>query len=680
MSPDLLVNAIRRESIAGLIRNRPTVLERVPVLNPLAPGGAEMLALAPAREPFDDGWMPESSVQTGVLEHVDVLVSCNEVNERHGTGILIKRMFADHTRVVSVRATDDYGGDQQWGRVQAVAPKVARDRAGLSRWVLQLTHRYHIDRIFCVPYGERELELAMALRDATKAPFCLYVMDDHNVHDNGISDAAMRESIEKATVCLAISSDLRDHYELKYSRRFWVAPPTIMHRQVEPDSPVPGTAVIVGNIWGKSWLDQLRETIRGSGLHVTWFANNPNAAWLGSSLEGLERDGITMMPALSEPELAQRLKTFEVALLPSTPEIETSENSGVAALSLPSRVPFILGASSLPVIVLGDDRTCASRFVRHFGVGTGCPYSPVGLQSALDMVRSNEWKADHADRLTSLRAALDCADVPGWFRSTLDSGSPVNLQFESLNVLPKLVVSQHIDETPDLGPWLRHMNALRSSMGRLRSEGFVPEFIIDVGASNGIWSAIVSDVFPDAHYVQVEPLRSRYDAASVATYLSKLAKCDVIVAAVGDKSGTAVLHVDEHLYGASLIEAGAVSKGDLERVEVSVRTLDDIATELALSGQGLVKLDIQGAEILAIEGARSMLKSVTAFLVEVTIDPSSSEVPSVLSIATFFDGLGYVYYDDAGEWRDPQSGVLLQKDIMFVRRDHALATNRRAKN
>ncbi len=683
MNPDLLVNAIRRDRLGSLVRNQP--LRERPLLpdlsgQPVVEGAPMLATIAPAYAPFHEDWTTTFS-GGGTNEVVDVLVCCNEVNERHGTGILIKRMFADENSVVSVRANDHYEGDQQWGRVQAVAPSSAQDRAGLTRWAVQLTQHYNIGRIFCVPYGEREVRLAIALHDATGAPFCLYIMDDHNVREAGISDALMKEAVQKASVRLAISSDLRDYYEIKYSERFWIAPPTIMHRQSRPASPVPNTAVVIGNIWGKSWLERLRDTVRATGLNVTWFCNNPNAPWLGDAIDDLEADGITIRPAVPEPELLDLLGNYELAILPSSPSIDGAENVGVAALSLPSRVPFILGASETPIVVLGDPKTCAARFVSFFGVGASCTYEPEALASAINMIRSEDWRREHITRLHSLRQALDCSDLPNWFRTTLDSGRPINMQFESLEVTPKLVVPQHIDETPDLGLWLKHMNALRQSMGRLRADGFIPSYIVDVGASNGIWSSIVAEVFPATHFVQVEPLRSRYDASAIEHYLSKLASYDVVVAAVGDAPGNFVLHVDEHLYGASLLEAGASTKGPLERVEVPVRTLDEIARELKLTGDAIVKLDIQGAEIKALEGAKELLKSsIQVLLLEVTIEPTSPDIPSVLSVTQYLDQLGFVYYDDAGEWRDPKTGVLLQKDIMYVRRDHHLASQRRARN
>jgi FkbM family methyltransferase len=667
MKPDLLVNATRRDLLAAALR-------RTAERKPIEPHSAVEPAPVVTTTFVSSTGRPR--------DEVDVVVSCNEVNNRHGTGVLIQRMFADPHDVISIRANTHFDGEQTWGCIQATPPEEGLDRAALSRWVLQLTASYRIRRIYCVPFGEPEIHLALALRDATLAPLCLYIMDDQNAHGGVIGDAVMTEAIEKSTVRLAISSDMRDLYELKYSQRFWIAPPTILHR--EPPAivqPKPGTAVMIGNIWGRSWLRELRRTVRGSGLRVTWFANNPGAAWLGEDGEDLERDGIDIVAPLPESELMLRLSEFEFAILPSAPVLDGAENASVAALSLPSRIPYLLGASSLPIAVIGDGRTCAARFVKYFGVGASIPYQTAALSDFASMIRSPEWRAGQATCLASVRAALDCPDIAGWFRDTVDAGRPITSQFESLQVMPKMVVNQHLDESPKLGPWLHHMNALRSSLGRMRAEGFAPTFIVDVGASNGIWSAIVSEVFPEPHFVQVEPLRSRYDPNSIAQYEAKLTHLDVVVAAVGPTPGTAVLHVDEHLYGASLLEAGAASKGVLERVEVKIRTLDEIASSYRLVGEGLVKLDIQGAELDALRGGRVFVQNNVAVLIlEITVDVEEETLPSLLDVANHLSGIGFVYYDDAGDWRDPTSGVLLQKDVIFVKKDHMLATKRRARN
>ena len=49
-------------------------------------------------------------------------------------------------------------------------------------------------------------------------------MDDNNVHARGIPDELMREALEKASLRLAISPELRDAYEQKYSHEVLVVP------------------------------------------------------------------------------------------------------------------------------------------------------------------------------------------------------------------------------------------------------------------------------------------------------------------------------------------------------------------------------------------------------------------------------------------------------------------------
>ncbi|MFM7353118.1 MAG: hypothetical protein ACKO1G_08720, partial [Microcystis aeruginosa] len=48
-------------------------------------------------------------------ESYDIIVSSNEINEQHGVGVLLKRIFPDTSGIVSLRTTNLYGGDQDFG-------------------------------------------------------------------------------------------------------------------------------------------------------------------------------------------------------------------------------------------------------------------------------------------------------------------------------------------------------------------------------------------------------------------------------------------------------------------------------------------------------------------------------------------------------------------------------------
>src|SRR5207244_12677752 len=58
----------------------------------------------------------------------DLIVTHNEVNRRHGTGVILQNMFPDDSRLICVRAQNDYNGEQAFGASSFCLP-----RSGLSR-------------------------------------------------------------------------------------------------------------------------------------------------------------------------------------------------------------------------------------------------------------------------------------------------------------------------------------------------------------------------------------------------------------------------------------------------------------------------------------------------------------------------------------------------------------------
>jgi FkbM family methyltransferase len=641
---------------------------------------ANLAANAVRRKRLRESLMGTRESPIDIAGRYDVVVTYNEVNNRHGTGVLVQRLFPDDSRVISIRSASHYGGDQAFGHMQLAMPAGNVDRASIYRWVLAMTDGLEIDRVTCVPFHATDLMLAIALRDALGVPFCLYVMDDQNVHGTGIPDPLMAEAIAKATVRLAISSDMRDAYELKYQSRFWIAPPTASPALV----PASGgehqrdTAVIVGNIWGRSWLAALRDTVRATGIKVDWFANSPNGGWLGVEPSDLQKDGITLCDPLPEAELARRLGDYELALHPGGPAGAHGENAGVASLSLPTRIPYLICASDLPIVVLGDRMACAARFVSYFGVGAGSEYKPESFTQVMAAIRSSGWREKQVEGLTRLRAILRTDAMPSWIRVATDRGRPPSLQFEELAVKPQCVVARYIDDAPSLGPWLSGFEPVAAALRRIALEGYRPDFVIDVGASTGVWSQVAASVFPDAHYVLVEPLLARYEAASQT--IAGLKYRTVVEAAVGSSAGHATLYVDRHLYGASLLADSLDGRGETEAVTVPVTTLDVLAADAGLTGSGILKLDIQGGEPAALEGGRRLMAElVDVAILEVTCDPGKPTLPSFTEVNSAMECLGFVYYDDVGEWRDPAVGVLIQRDVMYVRRAGALAESRRAR-
>jgi FkbM family methyltransferase len=613
---------------------------------------------------------PAPSVTTTPL---DVVVTFNEINLRHGTGVLLSRIFATSPHLVTVRTTDTYGGDHGLGMESFRLPDRACTRqdayAFVQRWFGQLAVR----RVLCVPYAPTDALMALALSHTYDAPLVTWIMDDQNVGVAGIPDALMAELLTRSRLRLAISPEMRLAYENKYRLRFWMLPPVVAGDVVrtEPVAPLSApsfevTGVLIGNVWGQRWLDLLRETVRGSGVHITWYCNSGLAPpWLQFDRDGLVRDGIRIHEALPEPQLAAVLRQHQFALVPSGTLDEADDNHAVARFSLPTRVPFIVASSNTPMIVLGARTTAVARFVTRFGLGVVADYDGASFGRAVAEVRRPEAQTAMRQRAAGIADAFRADGVSEWIWASLGAGAPGDLRFEA--ALPP--------DPADFAYWVEDpvppdvcvdFHAVYRTLRRLQGAGYRPDFIVDVGASTGVWSHTVRPLFPDAQFVLVEPLFMRYDAPSRQFYVGDRAGMRVFQVALSDRPGHASLAVSSNLYESSLL---GLPGGRGETVEVEVTTLDDLITRSGVSGRGMVKIDVQHAEHLVIAGGRQALaEQMDVVILELTLAPRPAGAKSLLEMMNYMDRLGFDYVDDAGEWRSTQGGALLEKDLVFARK------------
>jgi FkbM family methyltransferase len=225
-------------------------------------------------------------------------------------------------------------------------------------------------------------------------------------------------------------------------------------------------------------------------------------------------------------------------------------------------------------------------------------------------------------------------------------------------VEPPVPKSVPVDFTPTF-------RALR----RLKSKGFRPDFVIDIGASTGVWSQVVYRLFPQARFILVDAMASKYDEASKVYQAPGQTAFEMIEAAISDRPGRAAFQVSSDLYNSSLLKINEIVQLE-EVVEVEVTTLDHLAKRKKIAGRGLLKMDVQYAEHRIVEGGIGFInEQVDAVIMELTLIRPVEEARTFLEMVTMMDQLGFRYYDDTGEWRSPTDGTLEQKDVLFVRHD-----------
>jgi FkbM family methyltransferase len=173
-------------------------------------------------------------------------------------------------------------------------------------------------------------------------------------------------------------------------------------------------------------------------------------------------------------------------------------------------------------------------------------------------------------------------------------------------------------------PSLRaYRNAWRSRLHLLPAElDLRRELVVDIGANEGNFTSAVLGFAPDARVIAVEPapaplarLRANFAGRPGVTVVGK---------AVSDHAGSARLHVTGHDHNSSLHrpreEMLALYEdtgwGVVGAVDVETTTLD----ALVAPGDdvGVIKLDVQGAELDVLNGAHATLERTRCVLMEVT--------------------------------------------------------------
>jgi len=612
---------------------------------------------------------PWASGVSKALTPATVIVTANEVSAHHGTGILTRRLLGGASSVVSIRSENTYTGQQDFGYAQYKLPERGYSRPKVFEYVSRSLRDVPVQRVVCIPFFADDLLVALAVKEIFDVPLCLYIMDDQNLFDGTVPDRLMAEAIEKSSLNLAISTEMQHGYQNKFGKRFWVLPPLVSADLVRRDSPrktqrnVSPRGILIGNMWSPDWLDRLRRTVRGTGVTIDWYCNFRDSAIGKISERALLDDGITLHDPAPEPELAATLLDYTFAIIPTTDGQGKGTAEAIGRYSLPSRATFIAAASHTPILVLGQPEACVSSFVSRFEVGLCCGYDPADFLKAAGTLARPDIQERFRANARRIAPTFSDSRIADWLFESIDRGEPADNRFEELLPLRSGEYLCYCDSPVPVGiaPGFREIYCV---LRRLKRLGFKPDFVIDAGASTGIWSATAGEVFPGAQYVLIDALASRYeDGRSNVPRNSKW--LDV---AVADKDGTLTFQVSDDLYNSSLAHVGDAAKVT-ESVEVRVTTLDNIARKHGLAGSGMVKIDVQFAEHLVIEGAKELLRDQADVVVlELTLQGVPEGSKTFLEMLQLMDELGFSYWDDAGQWRERNRGVLEQKDAVFIRK------------
>jgi FkbM family methyltransferase len=152
----------------------------------------------------------------------------------------------------------------------------------------------------------------------------------------------------------------------------------------------------------------------------------------------------------------------------------------------------------------------------------------------------------------------------------------------------------------------------------LKRAGFEPKVIFDIGSSHAGWSDAVNGVFEDAEFHLFEPLVDYKPAYRKGCdwVFSRRPKLVLHKVLLGNKRGKVQMFSDLGGFGASVLPSQQI--GDLtECIEFEMETLDDYIEKKVLPFPEMLKMDVQGAELLILEGGSEALRGAKVLQLEV---------------------------------------------------------------
>lgn len=126
------------------------------------------------------------------------------------------------------------------------------------------------------------------------------------------------------------------------------------------------------------------------------------------------------------------------------------------------------------------------------------------------------------------------------------------------------------------------------------------DVVIDGGANQGIFTtAFASYIGAEGRVLAVEPMPYAVERIRDNAALNGFANVTVFEGGLSDQAGTATLDLSRGVGSASI----TTDLGGTETREIATATIDGLVAEYELDRVDFIKLDIEGAEFLALRGA-----------------------------------------------------------------------------
>lgn len=186
--------------------------------------------------------------------------------------------------------------------------------------------------------------------------------------------------------------------------------------------------------------------------------------------------------------------------------------------------------------------------------------------------------------------------------------------------------------------------------------------VIDIGASNGSWSASLMRHFPSCRYLLVEA--QPVHEAALQEFCAGRSNAQFVLAAAGERAGRIHFDASEPLSGQASHTPFASNN-----IEVPVVALDGLLEARKLDGPYLLKFDTHGFEVPILKGAAAILKNTEVIIMECYNFRIAPEALTFDEMCGYLREHGFRCIDLVDPMHRPHDNSFWQMDLVFVRAD-----------
>lgn len=195
--------------------------------------------------------------------------------------------------------------------------------------------------------------------------------------------------------------------------------------------------------------------------------------------------------------------------------------------------------------------------------------------------------------------------------------------------------------------------------------------ILDIGANVGQFAKEMRQILPEAKIYSFEPIKECFEKLNENMRKDKNFKSFNF--ALGDKNESLEMNKSSYTPSSSILKMADVHKKlfphtkENKSEQIEVKKLDDVAKNLNLEEEVLIKVDVQGFEDKVIAGGTETFKRAGVVLIENSFVELYEGQPLFDYIYEKLKFLGFVYQGSLHEKLDGKTGQILFEDSLFIK-------------